>query len=80
DWASLAGLWHDLGKYSADFQNYIRSASGFEADAHIENVPGRVNHSSAGALHAVQKFGDLGRILAYCIAGHHAGLADWHAV
>ena len=23
DWGRLAGLWHDLGKYSAVFQNYI---------------------------------------------------------
>ena len=80
DWAYLAGLWHDLGKYSAAFQAYIRSANGFEA--HIEDVPGRVDHSSAGALHAVSRFeseglGLAGRILAYAIAGHHAGLADW---
>jgi len=27
DWAGLAGLWHDLGKYSADFQGYIRKLS-----------------------------------------------------
>ena len=33
-WAELAGLWHDLGKYSREFQNMIRSASGL--DAHIE--------------------------------------------
>ncbi len=24
DWARLAGLWHDLGKYSAEFQSYLR--------------------------------------------------------
>lgn len=23
DWARLAGLWHDLGKYSSAFQSYI---------------------------------------------------------
>ena len=23
DWGQLAGLWHDLGKYSAVFQGYI---------------------------------------------------------
>lgn len=23
DWERLAGLWHDLGKYSVAFQNYI---------------------------------------------------------
>jgi CRISPR-associated endonuclease/helicase Cas3 len=30
EWATLAGLWHDLGKYSADFQDYITLASGYE--------------------------------------------------
>ncbi len=74
DWANIAGLWHDLGKYSTEFQQYIRSVSGY--DAHIE-APGRVDHSTAGAIHAMRRFGAHGRILAYLIAGHHAGLPDW---
>lgn len=79
DWAKLAGLWHDLGKYSAEFQGYIRSASGYDRpEAHIEGVRGRVNHSTAGAIHACDKLGSAGRALAYLIAGHHAGLPDWH--
>ncbi len=78
EWAALAGLWHDLGKYSSCFQRYIKSASGYDRrDAHIENVPGRVNHSSAGAIYACEKMGVKGRLLAYLIAGHHAGLPDW---
>ncbi|HGG59607.1 MAG TPA: CRISPR-associated helicase Cas3' [Gammaproteobacteria bacterium] len=79
-WAELAGRWHDLGKFSADFQSYIRNASGFErGQAHIEDehVPGRVDHSTAGAIHAVKTLGVSGRLLAYLIAGHHAGLPDW---
>lgn len=79
DWGRLAGLWHDLGKYSSDFQNYIAQGSGFDPEAHIEGGKGRVNHSSAGALHAVEKLGRKGRLLAYLIAGHHAGLPDWHS-
>lgn len=76
EWANIAGLWHDLGKYSTEFQQYIRSVTGY--DAHIE-APGRVDHSTAGAIHAMRQFGAHGRILAYLIAGHHAGLADWSA-
>jgi len=76
DWASLAGMWHDLGKHSVEFQQYIKSVSGY--DAHIE-APGRVDHSTAGAIHAIRQFNQLGRILAYLIAGHHAGLPDWNA-
>ncbi len=85
DWAQLAGLWHDLGKYRAGFQGYIRRANAL--DAHIE---GRIKdrdktHSAAGALWAdrllTQRFGPQGqmmsRILQYVIAGHHAGLDNW---
>ena len=78
EWAWLAGLWHDLGKYRPSFQAYIRQASGFATDAHIEDAPGRVIHSTAGALLACDRFGPAGRLLAYLIAGHHAGLADWN--
>ncbi len=76
EWGRLAGRWHDLGKFSRDFQQYIRSASGYEAHL-VDVVPGRVNHSSAGALLAREQFGELGLPLAYLIAGHHAGLPDW---
>jgi CRISPR-associated endonuclease/helicase Cas3 len=77
--AALAALWHDLGKYAAEFQAMINSA---DPEAHLEGVVGgprqRVNHSSAGALLAVERFGmRFGRLLAYPIAGHHSGLPDW---
>lgn len=76
DIARLAGLWHDLGKYRPGFQRYIAQV----ADAHIEGrVGGRdKTHSAAGALLAMEHYGIPGRALAYLIAGHHAGLADWH--
>lgn len=73
DWAYLAGLWHDIGKYSKDFQKRI----GAEPDAHIENSKSkRPDHSTAGAQHAFKALGDAGKILAYTIAGHHAGLPN----
>lgn len=72
-WAEIAGRWHDLGKYSKEFQAMIQSASGL--DAHIE-APGKVDHSTAGALLARDKYGKAGWPIAFCIAGHHAGLAD----
>ncbi len=86
-WAQLAGLWHDLGKYRAGFQKYIRSAN--DPDAHIEKrVAGKdKTHSTAGAVHAIEALkrshgarGALAaRLLAYLIASHHAGLYDWQS-
>nr|MBL0702285.1 CRISPR-associated endonuclease Cas3'' [Desulfobacterales bacterium] len=50
DWGYLAGLWHDIGKYSDEFQKMLGAKEG--SDAHIETKSGRVDHSTAGAQHA----------------------------
>ena len=63
EWAYIAGLWHDIGKYSEEFQKRLRGGK-------------RVDHSTAGAKHAFESLGDIGKVLAYVIAGHHAGLSD----
>ncbi len=78
EWGYLAGLWHDLGKFSPDFQRYIRATG--DTEAHIEGSKlGRVDHSSAGAMWAIEQLKAYGFILAYPIAGHHAGLPDYEA-
>lgn len=75
-WAYLAGLWHDLGKYSNEFQKKLYDANGIEN--HLETKPGRVIHSEAGG-HWAQNIlsGGLERIFCWLIMGHHAGLADY---
>jgi CRISPR-associated endonuclease/helicase Cas3 len=76
------GLWHDLGKYHPEFQRYIAKASGYDPSAHLEGSAGRVDHSTLGAVHAVESFRALeqaGRALAYVIAGHHTGLPDYES-
>lgn len=55
------GLLHDLGKYSAEFQNRI-----------LRNGP-IVDHSTAGGQELANV---LGPIFSYCIFGHHGGLPD----
>jgi CRISPR-associated endonuclease/helicase Cas3 len=75
-WGWLAGLWHDLGKYSPAFQKKIQAA--LDPEAHLE-AKARVDHSTAGGLYAIEKMGLAGRVLAYISTGHHAGLPDWVA-
>lgn len=75
EWGYLAGLWHDLGKFAPEFQNMLRLANGLDASRVCGC--GRVNHSTAGAILAVERFQVAGRILSYLVACHHAGLSDW---
>lgn len=77
EWGEQAGIWHDLGKFKVAFQDYIRERTGFERDEAIEGGPGKVDHTAAGAIYAVNQMKEAGRILAYLIAGHHSGLPDW---
>ena len=65
DLGRASGLLHDLGKYTPEFQNRLRGDSG------------PVNHSTAGAKMACERYpGPLGKLVAFCVAGHHAGLAN----
>ena len=60
----MAGLLHDLGKYTREFQ------------LRLSGDTRRVDHSTWGARISCETFGPLGQLLAYAIAGHHAGLAN----
>lgn len=62
--AELAGRLHDLGKYTDAFQKRLSG-----------EIP-RVDHATWGARIAREHYGHLGTLIAYGIAGHHAGLAD----
>tara|TARA_R110002073_G_scaffold320759_1_gene496303 strand:- start:127 stop:2370 length:2244 start_codon:yes stop_codon:yes gene_type:complete len=72
----VAGLWHDLGKYSGAFQDMIRRANGFASHIEPENAAGPRDHSTAGAVHASRLPRGQGWPIAFAIAGHHAGLAN----
>jgi len=71
-WGQLVGWWHDLGKFAPEWQAYLKS----KADLHADEVSGRVDHSTAGAQFIQQNIPLFGRLLAYCIAGHHTGLPN----
>lgn len=64
DIARYTGLLHDLGKYSDPFQ------------LRLAGSPQRVDHATAGAKEAIARWQLMGKLMAYCIAGHHAGLAN----
>ena len=74
-WAYLAGLWHDLGKYSNAFQAKLLRENGIETT--IEST-GRVIHSDAGGhLASLKGWKGADRVLSWLIMGHHSGLADF---
>jgi len=76
-WGEIAGRCHDLGKASKEFQDYLRIPRQGEDAGEQEASPGRVNHSSFGAVYIDQLLkSPAGRMLAFCIAGHHAGLPN----
>jgi CRISPR-associated endonuclease Cas3-HD len=62
--AEPQGQLHDLGKYTDDFQRRLAG------DAI------RVDHATRGAMIMAKRYGPAGYLLAYGIAGHHAGLAN----
>lgn len=78
-WAFTLGIAHDAGKEPQKWQSYLCRKSGYDEEAHLEGKPGKVEHSCHGAKLTEELFGKgTGRILGYCVAGHHAGLPDWY--
>lgn len=62
--ACQTGQLHDLGKYSEAFNHRLHGGPS-------------VDHATAGAKIAVEHWGGvIGKLMAFCIAGHHAGLAN----
>lgn len=62
-WGEIAGLYHDIGKYSDGFLKGSMKGS-------------KVDHSTAGAIEVRNKYQGISLPLAFCIAGHHGGLPN----
>ncbi|MGO9480838.1 MAG: CRISPR-associated helicase Cas3' [Candidatus Kryptoniota bacterium] len=84
----LLGLLHDLGKYSFQYQCYIKSAVGLlrpgEKDYLDPNkYKGKIDHSTAGAQWIWGVMKDevkikkvVAEIISVCVLSHHSGLID----
>jgi CRISPR-associated endonuclease/helicase Cas3 len=75
-WGSIAGYHHDLGKRKNAWQAYLRNANKM-VDDFAQYYSGRVGHSDSGAQWLYVRSKEAGKLLAYCIAGHHGGLPNW---
>lgn len=84
----LLGLLHDLGKYSAAFQQYIRDVTGLngvEARAKAEKRKDKVDHATSGAQYIwdAYKTGSIpcfmAQVLGVTIMSHHSrsGMKDF---
>lgn len=79
----LLGLYHDIGKYSQEFQAYMRAD-----EEKKKRLRGSIDHSTAGAQEIVKLGQGTGRgkssrlskgmaqVMAFCIAGHHGGIPN----
>jgi CRISPR-associated endonuclease/helicase Cas3 len=87
----VLGLAHDLGKYSKEFQHYIRAGSGLlgrDARAEAEILAGKIDHATAGAQVIWESLPKtpIGRlvaqILSACVMSHHSrtGITDFVAL
>ena len=69
--AYLAGLWHDIGKFNPDFQEYLRRCEAASRDGEEPPAKG-VPHAVYGAVLASES----APLLSSVIYGHHAGLPN----
>jgi len=74
EFAYIAGLLHDLGKYAPAFQEYLRACQQADQGLCPRPRPGSVPHKQAGAAVAASLPG--GAPAAFAIFGHHEGMPD----
>lgn len=76
EWGALAGENHDIGKGTRPWQAYLRKVNQI-VDEISSFYEGHPNHAAEGAKLLFEKSNQVGKLLAYCIAGHHGGLPNW---
>ncbi|GHV37578.1 hypothetical protein FACS1894187_14670 [Synergistales bacterium] len=79
--ARTSAFFHDMGKFSTAFVEYLRRSCKSKSDDQDKPRRGSVIHSTQGAKYIYESFADkdsatAAEIVAICIAGHHGGLMD----
>ncbi len=62
-WGRTLGLLHDAGKASVGFRQRLEGGK-------------PVDHSTAGAKIAIERYATCGQFMAYALCGHHGGMAN----
>jgi CRISPR-associated endonuclease/helicase Cas3 len=75
-WLSILGSHHDLGKRTLPWQAFLRHANGV-FDEFSQFYEGHPTHADVGAQWLFENSKQVGKLMAYCIAGHHGGLPNW---
>ncbi len=78
-WGDILGANHDLGKGILPWQAYLRQANGI-IDEFSSFYEGHPTHAFSGAQWLARNSKESGKLMAYCIAGHHGGLPNWSDV
>ncbi len=76
-WARILGANHDIGKGTRPWQAYLRQANNI-SDEFTKFYEGHPTHAFSGAQWLYDHSIEAGKLLAYCIAGHHGGLPNWN--
>ena len=75
-WGKITGEYHDIGKALPEWQAYLRHVNGI-VDEYSKHYRGKIPHAIHGSRKLFSGSKDAGKLLAYCIAGHHGGLSNW---
>lgn len=76
-WASVLGEEHDIGKGTKNWQAYLRKVNDV-IDEFAKFYEGHPSHASVGAKWLYDQSKEAGKLLSYCVAGHHGGLPNWN--
>ncbi len=77
NWGALAGKNHDIGKGAKEWQAWLRRVNNIMDDRFERFYSGHKQHAIHGAKYLYEYSKQAGKLLSYCIAGHHGGLPDW---